>query len=56
MGDLALEAAVSGVVLEHVYHVVERDERIVDGNDLDALGKSSAEHNAANATETVDTN
>ena len=32
--DLALEAAVGGVILEHVDHVVQSDERVVDGNDL----------------------
>ena len=32
--DLALEAAVGGVVSEHVDDVVQRDERVVDGHHL----------------------
>ena len=32
--DLALEAAVGRVILEHVHHVVQVDERVVDSNDL----------------------
>ncbi len=32
--DLALELAVGGVVLEHVDHVVQRDEGVVDGHNL----------------------
>merc|ERR1719489_206323 len=35
---LAFESSVGGVILEHVDHVVERDEGIVDGDDLGALG------------------
>ena len=31
---LTLELAVSGVVLEHVHHVVEGDEGIIDSDDL----------------------
>ncbi len=32
--DLTLELAVGGVVLEHVDHVVQRDEGVVDGHHL----------------------
>lgn len=35
--DFALEFAVSGVILEHVDHVVQSDEGIVDSNDLMSL-------------------
>ena len=35
---LTLELAVSGVVLEHVHHVVEGDEGIVDSDDLQKYG------------------
>ena len=32
--DLALEAVVGGVIFEHVDHVVQGDERVVDGHNL----------------------
>lgn len=32
--DFSLELAVSGVILEHVDHVIETDERIIDGDNL----------------------
>lgn len=32
--DFSLELAVGGVILEHVDHVVETDEGIIDGDDL----------------------
>lgn len=35
--DFALEDTVGGVVLEHVDHVVEIDEGIVDGDDVDVI-------------------
>ncbi len=56
VSDLASEATVSGVVLEHVDHVVERDEGIVDGDDLDALSQGGSQDNAANSAESVNTN
>ena len=31
---LSLELAVCGVVLEHVHHVVQGDEGVIDGNNL----------------------
>ena len=43
-----------GVVLEHVHHVVERDEGIVDGHDLGALGDGRPQHQTTDAAETVD--
>lgn len=33
--DLTLEFAMGGVILEHVDHVIETDEGIIDGHDLD---------------------
>ena len=44
-----------GVVLEHVDHIVEGDEGVVDCDDLGALGNSRAEDQATNAAESVDT-
>ena len=35
--DLALELSVGGVILEHVDHVVQGDEGVIDGNDLQHL-------------------
>lgn len=53
--DGALEAAVCGVVLCEVDHVVEVDEGVVDCDDLDLwLLQRRAEDDAANATVTVD--
>ena len=44
-----------GVVLEHVDHVVEGDEGVVDCHDLGSLGHGRAENQATNAAESVDT-
>ena len=52
--DGAVEAAVRRVVLEHVDHVVEGHEGVVDGDHVDALGERGAEHDAPDATESVD--
>jgi len=54
--DFALEAAMSGIILEHVDHVVQWNEWIVDGYHLDAFGQSSSEDYAPDTTESVDTN
>jgi hypothetical protein len=53
--DLAVEAAVHRVVLEHVGQVVGL-EQVVDADDLDVLEVADrcAEHHAADAAETVD--
>ena len=52
-----LESAVGGVVLEHVNHVVQVNEWIVDSNNVDiARSSSNASDKATNATETVNTN
>ena len=55
-GDVAIEAAMHGVVLQHVGQVVGL-EQVVDGDDLDVLEvlRDSAEHHAADAAKTVDT-
>src|SRR3546814_3486262 len=55
---LALEAAVHGVVLQHVGQVV-RFQQVVDGDDLDVAAEilhRRAQHVAPDAAETVDTN
>ena len=44
-----------GVVFEHVDHVVQGDERIVDGDDLGALGDGRTEDQAADTTESINT-
>ena len=45
----------SRVILEHVDHVVQGDEGVVDGDDLGALGDGGPQDEAADTTETVDT-
>jgi hypothetical protein len=54
--DLALEAAMDRIVLQHVGQVVGL-ELIVDGNDFDVaeILHGGAQHIAANAAEAVDT-
>ena len=44
-----------GVVLEHVDHVVEGDEGVVDGHDLSSLGDGRAEDETSDTSESVDT-
>ena len=51
---ITLEPPVRGVELEHVDHVVDGDEGVVDGHDGGALGDGRAKHQATDATETVD--
>ncbi|KAJ8548543.1 hypothetical protein ON010_g11132 [Phytophthora cinnamomi] len=53
--DLAAEAAVHRVVLEHVLHVLGGDEGVVHGHhvDLGVLG-GGAQHEAADAAESID--
>lgn len=52
--DLALEAAVGGVELEEVDHVVEADEGVIDGDDLGAAFQGGAQHQTPDAAESVD--
>eukprot|EP00754_Rhynchopus_humris_P025912 Rhum_TRINITY_DN14979_c10_g4::Rhum_TRINITY_DN14979_c10_g4_i3::g.131894::m.131894 len=53
--DGAVEAAVHGVVLEHVHHVVHRDERVVHGdNGGGGVLQSRAQNETADAAESVD--
>lgn len=48
-----LETTMNGIVLEHVNHVFQGDERIVDSNDLDfRVSERSTEDNTTNTTET----
>ena len=53
--DVAIEAAVYGVVLQHVSQVFGV-EQVVDGDDLDVFEvfRDSAEHHSSDAAETVD--
>jgi hypothetical protein len=52
--NITLETTVNGIVLQHVDHIVEGNERIVDGNNIDVRAiDSSAEDNTANTTETI---
>ena len=52
----AVETAVNGVILEHVRHVVRRDQ-VVDANDFDVgIANRSAEDETANAAKAIDTN
>src|SRR5699024_8876100 len=54
--DGAVVAAMHGVILEHVCHVVRGHERIVYRNELDVrVLQTSAENHAADAAKTVDT-
>ena len=52
---LTLEASVSRVIFEHVDHVIQRDEGVIDSHNLGALGDGWPQDEAADATETVDT-
>jgi len=55
--DFSLEDAVGGVVFEHVDHVVEIDEGIVNGNDVDVIsGDGGSADESTNSAKSVDTN
>lgn len=50
-----LEATVNGVILEHVDHVVKRNERVVDSNNLNVIAfQGSTKDNTTNTTETIE--
>ena len=52
----AIEAAVHGVILEHVGHVVGGDQ-VVDAHDFDVFViQAGTENQTSNAAETIDTN
>lgn len=52
--DGTVEATVDGVILEHVDHVFERNERVVDSNNLDVFtSQRGTEDNTTNTTETL---
>ena len=54
MSNGSVEAAVNGVILQKVDHIIQIHERIIDSHNLDfRVGSGGAEHQAANATETV---
>jgi len=54
--DVSLEAAMDSVILEEVCHVVGVEERVVEGDDLQAgmIEYARAEDKAANTAKTVD--
>ncbi|KAF1747569.1 hypothetical protein GCK72_024034 [Caenorhabditis remanei] len=55
MGNGSLETSVGGIVLEQVDHVVDRDEWIVDGNNIDAVFlDGGAEDETSDSSESVD--
>ena len=43
-----------GVVLEHVDHVVQRNERVIDGNHVHTLVDGGTEDEAPNPTKSID--
>lgn len=50
-----LEATVNGVILEHVDHVVKRNERVVDSNNLNVIAfQGSTKDNTTDTTETIE--
>lgn len=55
--DNTSESTMSGIIFEHVHHVFQINEWVVDGNNVDgAWGNRSAEHKTTDTTKTVDTN
>merc|ERR1719234_209016 len=52
---VALVLPVGRVVFEHVDHVVQGNERVINSHNLRSLGKSSSEHKSSNASKSVDT-
>merc|ERR1719464_1813032 len=53
-GDLALVLTMSRVILEHIDHVVQVNEGIVDGDNIGPLLKSGPEDQATDAAKSVD--
>ena len=52
----AFKAAMYGIILEHVYHIVGIDKRIVDAYDLDVgVVDAGPESQTTDTTKTVDT-
>ena len=43
----------SGVILEHVDHVVQGDEGVIDSHDLSAFGHGGPKNQATDAAESV---
>lgn len=53
--DLTVEFAVDGVVLEHVNHIVQVHERVIDGHDVTLrVSNSSSADETPNAPKAVD--
>lgn len=56
-GNLALVLAMHRVITEHINHVIQVDERVVDGNHIHLfVFHSGTENQTANTAESVDTN
>ena len=53
---LTLESSMGRVILEHVDHVVQINEWVINCCHLEALGETLAQDEPANTTKTVDSN
>jgi hypothetical protein len=52
--NFTLEATVNRVILEHIDHIFQRNERIVDGNNLNiGVGERCTKDNTTNTTKTL---
>jgi len=57
VGDVALELAVDGVVLQHISHIVGGHKGVVDADELDVITDNAGpENQAADPAETIDAN
>ena len=56
VGDVTFESSVGGVILEHIDHVVEGNEGIIDSNNLSSLGNGRSQNQATDTAESVDSN
>merc|ERR1719430_2602543 len=54
--DIPIILSMSGIVLEHVNHVIQRDERVVDCHHIGSLLQGSPENQSSNTTKPIDTN
>mmetsp|Transcript_20456 Transcript_20456/g.32747 ORF Transcript_20456/g.32747 Transcript_20456/m.32747 type:complete len:351 (+) Transcript_20456:207-1259(+) len=55
-GDSAFERTLRRIVFELIHHIIWRDERIVDSNNLQVIsGRSDTQNHASNASKTIDT-
>ena len=54
--NVTFETSVGGVILEHVDHVVEGNEGIIDSDNLSSLGNSRSQNQTTDTAESVDSN